>query len=216
MAESTSDIFNTWWQQHFSSRDIVEWGEFQQVLIHHFNLSSLPRKSLVTTLSKVKGVLANGEPSISQTSFLRIAPIFGSFDHLIDEIMKITTKRWFHLYLSVDDAYNKLAYSPAGTYLIRLSKRISKFVASVVIINQESGDREVCHAYISQQDGFYYISQKGTSISTYATLDELLKHSPLLLSPLEVSDIDEMYNDDEIEYYLQQPSYVNQISYVNH
>jgi len=139
------------------------------------------RREMIVKLNCGKALLVNEKGMVSLERFGKIVDMFGPLvltlgygRGLLENILLVMTKTWFHGDISKDEAYNQLMSKGPGAFLLRFSNRQNAFVISRVI--SKEGKNWVTHITVKHSSNGFSIPGSDTSYPDIIKLIKTNKH----------------------------------------
>lgn len=128
----------------------------------------------------IESILCDGDNSISMAHFSRLYNWFGPWfkfkeaNGIIEEIMSIAEKRWFHGFISGETMISRLSNNGIGTFLVRLSDTKQGYPFTISYVALKDGVISCLNIRIKRVG--FAPSVYELSGERFGSLDEVIEH----------------------------------------
>jgi hypothetical protein len=164
------------WEEYFEDEGVmVEWNKFTAALARKIDIDEEGLLSLRYVLDN------SGTGEVTLLKFNEFLKAFGPFKDSIQNLRNVVNNRWFHGFLTSEEAERLLELQQIGTYLIRFSRsQMGSFALAFV-----DGTRRINHTLIHfcPPNG-YSINEndaQGESNRVFNNLEALIRHYNYIL-----------------------------------
>eukprot|EP00029_Vermamoeba_vermiformis_P002196 TRINITY_DN1257_c0_g1_i1.p1 TRINITY_DN1257_c0_g1~~TRINITY_DN1257_c0_g1_i1.p1 ORF type:complete len:1506 (+),score=435.23 TRINITY_DN1257_c0_g1_i1:22-4518(+) len=164
------------WEEYFEDEGVmVEWNKFTAALARKIDIDEEGLLSLRYVLDN------SGTGEVTLLKFNEFLKAFGPFKDSIQNLRNVVNNRWFHGFLTSEEAERLLELQQIGTYLIRFSRsQMGSFALAFV-----DGTRRINHTLIHfcPPNG-YSINEndaQGESNRVFNNLESLIRHYNYIL-----------------------------------